>query len=192
MSQGVQSFPVGRYQDIKWDLVVNEGYAEEVRWSEEVGAPESPDTFLQEYAFVVVNSGMKNTIARAIYERVMAALSEGKAVSTAFGHPGKAAAIQAVSDERVEWFSRWGDADDKLAFLESMPWIGPITKYHLGKNYGLDLAKPDRHLVRIAEAWGAESVHELCSGLAEASGDRIGTVDLVLWRASTLGWLLTP
>jgi len=74
-----------------------------------------------------------------------------------------------------------------MAFLASLPWIGEITKYHLGKNLGtLDTAKPDRHLVRIA---GAEGAHALCARLARATGDKVATVDVVIWRAANLGLL---
>ena len=60
----------------------------------------------------------------------------------------------------------------------------PITCWHLAKNYGHDCAKPDRYLTRIA---GAEGTHDLCARLAKETGDRIATVDLVIWRAANLG-----
>lgn len=74
----------------------------------------------------------------------------------------------------------------KVAYLRSLPWIGDITCWHLAKNYGHDVAKPDRHLVRIA---GDEGVHGLCARLARESGDRVATVDLVIWRAANLGMI---
>ena len=70
-----------------------------------------------------------------------------------------------------------------MAWLQTLPFIVPITVYHLAKNYGFDCAKPDRHLVRIA---GAEGTHELCARLARETGDRIATVDVVIWRAANL------
>lgn len=168
-------------------MLAESGYADEYRWSQEVQAPASADDFACEYAFVVCNSGMKATIAQEIYMRVFTALTlDRRPVSEVFGHPGKARAIQEVWDDRQTWFALFGEADDVVAFCEELPWIGPITKWHLAKNFGVDCAKPDRHLVRIA---GDEGVDELCARLAAATGDRVATVDLVIWRAASLGWL---
>ena len=50
----------------------------------------------------------------------------------------------------------------------------------------MDVAKPDRHLVRISEVSG-ETAEALCQRLSDASGDRVATVDLVIWRAANLG-----
>ena len=42
--------------------------------------------------------------------------------------------------------------------------------------------------LRIANASG-ESCHELCARIAAVTGDRIATVDLIIWRAASLGWV---
>ena len=71
----------------------------------------------------------------------------------------------------------------------SLPWIGDITKYHLAKNLGANVAKPDRWLVRLADA-EKTTVDQLCRRLAIATGDRVATVDVVLWRACAVGVLV--
>ena len=108
------------------------------------------DIFFQEYTLVVISSGMKNQVAKKIYERLF---SEGL---EAIGHPGKRAAVKEMEVLRkVRWnaLKMAHDASDAHAieYLETLPWIGPITKYHLARNLGIDCAKPDRHLTRIAE-----------------------------------------
>ena len=107
-------------------------------------------------------------------------------VAAAFGHPGKAAAIQAGWDERERIFAEYRAATDKIAFFEALPWIGKITALHLAKNTGISVSKPDRWLVRLADAENTTPA-ALCERLAAASGDRVGTVDVVLWRACSLG-----
>ncbi len=171
-------------------VISEAGYREEIDWCESLEPVSDPDTFFSEYAWVVVNSGMKNQIARKIWQKVSKALSKGLPVSSAFGHPGKAAAIQYVWDNKERLFGEYLEAKNKLLFIESLPWIGKITKYHLAKNYGFDVAKPDRHLVRLAEKYG-KKVDDLCRDLALITGDRIATVDLVLWRAANLGVIAT-
>jgi hypothetical protein len=79
-------------------------------------------------------------------------------------------------------------AEDKLAFCETLPWIGGITKYHLAKSYGLDFAKPDVHLQRLADLEGV-TAQELCARLAPELGWKVRTVDLVIWRACATGIL---
>lgn len=145
-------------------------------------------TFFAEYAWVVVNSGMRNQVAEKIWDRIKAALAAGETVASAFGHPGKAAAIQRAWDHRNELWAEYMAADDKLAHLAVLPWIGPITKWHLAKNFGVDCAKPDRHLVRLASFEGT-TAEGLCRRIAVATGDRIATVDLILWRSANLGWI---
>ena len=168
--------------------VIDAGHSADIRWAQRVGPPTWAFGFWAEYGFVVVNSGMKNTVAAKIWERILHAHDCGEPFSSAFGHAGKVQALEDVLYNRHEWFARYQEAEDKLAFLESMPWIGPITKYHLAKNLGLDYCKPDRHLVRIAKGYGLEVV-EMCQALADATGDRIGTVDVVIWRAAAEGML---
>jgi hypothetical protein len=43
-------------------------------------------------------------------------------------------------------------------------------------------AKPDRHLVHLALSLGFGSPHDLCSAIAESTGDPVQIVDLILWR----------
>ena len=168
--------------------VIEAGYGREVEWAQNVELCVNSGVFFQEYAWVVINSGMKNQVAERIWERVKTAIGNGQPVQSAFGHPGKAEAIQTMLRDRCEVMAKYRKAKDKLAFLQGLPWIGPITKYHLAKNLGLDYAKPDRHLERIAKTYGT-TVYGLCASLAWETGHRIGAVDQVLWRAANLGML---
>lgn len=103
-----------------------------------------------------------------------------------YRHPGKAAAIRYIWDNREQLLADFRAAPDKVAWCESLPWVGGITKWHLAKNLGADVAKPDRWLVRLADISG-ETVANLCERLSRSSGDRIATVDVVLWRACATG-----
>jgi hypothetical protein len=178
---------VQRYLEIKKSLV-EAGYADEVAWYE--GLKPCPDAlqWFGEYMWVVVSSGMKNQVAQIIADRIWKALESGKAVASAFRHKGKAAAIQRGWDKREELFQGYCSATDKLAYLKALPWIGEITMWHLAKNFGENVAKPDRHLVRIAGEYGMTTA-ELCEKLARETGDRVATVDVVIWRAANLKML---
>lgn len=162
-------------------------YANDIAWAENIEAPKTALEFFAEYAFVVINSGMKAQIAREIYYKVMeAVIVRGESAATVFGHKAKAAAIDRIWRDRDQVFDAYCVSLDRLAFLESLPWIGPITKYHCAKNFGMDVVKPDRHLVRIA-AMSNETPDELCRRLARESGDSVAVIDTVIWRAANMG-----
>jgi hypothetical protein len=167
------------------DTVIDRGYSNEIKWAEELKPCEDSFSFFIEYGWVVVNSGMKNQVAEKIWGRILDAITKEIPIFEVFKHRGKSAAIEYVWGNRYQLFKEWKAADDRLAFLQKLPWIGPITKWHLAKNLGEDVVKPDRHLVRVAEACG-ESPKSLCKKISEATGDRIALVDLVIWRACNL------
>lgn len=162
--------------------------AEDIAWAEGIKPPTDADDFALECIFVICNSGMKNTIARDIYARVVKVLHAGKPASDAFGHGGKAAAIDQLWQKREMYFDTFKLASDKLNYLGGLPWIGNITKYHLAKNFGLDVAKPDVHLQRLADHYRT-TPQKLCEALAKETGYRVATVDTVLWRACANGVL---
>jgi hypothetical protein len=170
------------------EAVCAAGYEADIEWSEGVLPPDEPGSFAREAIFVICNSGMRFTVAKGIYDRVMDAIGNGQSASTAFGHKGKASAIDHIWQNRGRLFREYQLAQDKLAYLEGLPWIGGITKYHLAKNFGADVAKPDVHLQRLADAEGC-SAQELCDRLAKETGLRAATVDVVLWRACAIGAL---
>ena len=73
-----------------------------------------------------------------------------------------------------------------LFMLQEFDYIGPVTMYHLAKNIGLPVAKPDRHLVRIAKMENYQDVQTFCQDVSKLSGDSIPVVDLVYWRYATI------
>lgn len=169
------------------------GYADDdIAWAEAISPPETPEDFALEIAFVICNSGMKNEVARRIFERVSIALGRGDPVRGAFGHPGKADAIERIWRNRADLLAIYRSIDDrwKLEWIGGLPWIGPVTKYHVAKNFGLQFAKPDVHLTRLARTLGT-TVQALCESLARETGWRVATVDTLLWRAAAVGVLDT-
>jgi hypothetical protein len=174
---------IERYITLK-EAVIHRGYATEVDWADGVKECQDADGFALEAIWVVLNSGMREQVARIIQGRILPLLFDGESSSGGFGHKLKCKAIDHIWTQRLRLFAEWRESTDRLAYLETLPHIGGITKYHLARNLGMDYCKPDRHLVRIA---GEESPHAMCSRLAKETGDRIGVVDCVIWRAANLG-----
>lgn len=161
---------------------------DDIAWAQRIEPPPDAEEFAREAIYVICNSGMRFTVARQIFERVMSTLESGVSAHAAFGHVGKAGAIDAIWRDRVALYARFIAATDRLEFCGSLPWIGEVTKYHLAKNFGVPCVKPDVHLVRLA------TVHRttpdaLCADLARRTGLRLATIDTVLWRACATGFL---
>ena len=54
-----------------------------------------------------------------------------------FRHPGKAEAIDLIWRERHRLHRDYLGSNDKVAFLSTLPWIGPVTRGRLAWNLGL-------------------------------------------------------
>jgi len=143
---------------------------------------QNEQTFLRQYVYVVLNTGMLNQVAEKMFTKW---LKEG---SESVRNQAKRNAIKKVQKDISMWWDLLQSSENKLAVLSLLPFIGPVTKYHLARNLGLDTAKPDRHLTRLAEHFDFPDVQSMCEALASKVGERIGVVDLILWRACNLGY----
>lgn len=168
--------------------IIDAGYGDEIVWAEGIEPCDNVGLFFGEYVWVVLSSGIKSQIARVIETRVWAAIRDGKPLSMAFGHKGKVKAIEYVMGKKEVLFAEYQASTDKVEWLKGLPFIGEITKWHLAKNLGYDVAKPDRHLVRIANRFNTDCF-TLCRKLAKETGYRIATIDLIIWRAANLGFI---
>lgn len=73
-----------------------------------------------------------------------------------------------------------------LKLLQSLPYIGSVTCYHLDKNIDLPVVKLDRHLSRIANTVGYQDVQMFCENISIQIGDSVPVVDMWLWRFAVL------
>lgn len=174
------------YTNVK-SLVVRHGYSWEIE--NVIGYLNNPcaneKEFFKQYLWVVLNAGMRYQVAVQIYHRILSAFHFSYPIETAFKNKKKTDAILLIANNKKYYWQEYQNAKDKLSFLESLPFIGSITKYHLARNLGLNCCKPDRHLVRIANQHST-TPEKLCRSISDISGDMIGVVDVVLWRAANL------
>ena len=185
-------------------IVLDEGFQEEISWQTTVRLTEIDETaFLKEAAWVVLSSGMREAIvrkkfpalSRAFYQWTSAHKINEKArecrqgALAIFSHAKKIDAIieiaRRVNHGGFDSFKRRVDTDG-VAFLQTLPYIGPATSLHLAKNIGADVVKPDRHLLRISSLAGFDNPTDFCKTISSAVGDRLSVVDLVVWRYATL------
>lgn len=143
--------------------------------------------FFKQFVWVVLSTAISNTAAMSMYKKFFLSGMNPESIA----HLQKRAAIIRGLNEHISWFTNWKahvqkDEREAILYLESLPFIGPKTKYHLARNIGMDCAKPDRHLVRVAEHFGFKNPRLLCEEISKKSGDKVGVVDVVIWRYCNL------
>jgi hypothetical protein len=182
--------------------LLRQGYAAELDWQYGVSIMDlNEHEFLREAAWVILSSGMSERVIRSKFgdisrafldwtsaELIVANASDCKAEAFYyFGHESKLdAVIEIASHVNQEGFPSVVKSviERGIDYLQQFAFIGPATSYHLAKNIGLPVAKPDRHLTRIADKLGYQCVQQLCADIALATEEPIPIVDLVLWRFS--------
>ena len=191
------------YLELK-EFIIRAGYDREVDWQSDLDLERITETdFLRETAWVVLSSGFRESVVRQRFqlvsdafldwcsaERIYACreLCQNRAISV-FGHRRKIEAIteivKRVANDGIERL-KMRIRSRGVEYLQELPYIGPVTSYHLAKNIGLCVVKPDRHLVRLARITGYDSPLEMCSKVSGIVGDSLPVVDLVFWRFATL------
>lgn len=204
MARRLQPLEIAEVYMTAKEWVIRRGFHAEIDWQSEVSlASITESSFLQEVAWVILSSGFREAVLRSKFPAITEAFrwwrgaaeiatnrSEcGRQALKIFNHKGKIEAILEVSD--IVYLEGFWSIEQRLAtkpldFIRTLPYLGPVTSYHLAKNLGLPVAKPDRHLVRIAKTCGYESVQDLCATVGRIIGDNIPVVDLVFWRYATL------
>ncbi|MFA5238886.1 MAG: hypothetical protein WC476_04150 [Phycisphaerae bacterium] len=191
------------YMDVKL-FVVAAGYASEIDWQEQQKIANIDESdFLREGAWVILSSGMRETIIRQRFTNISEAFlewesaekivrQEKRCIEDAFQYFKHLPKLKAIVNIAIHIFENGFDRviesikHSGLDYITRFPYMGPATSCHFAKNLGLPLAKPDRHLLRITQKMGYSSPQKLCSTIAEQTGDKISVVDLVLWRFATL------
>lgn len=185
-------------------VVIEEGYGEEINWQANLCFDDiNESTFMRELAWVVLSSGMRERVVRNLFDDIsrcffnwvsaeIIVANEDKCFHEAiryFNNGSKISAIiKAAKKINSLGFSRLKMMirENPIETLQDFSYIGPITVYHLAKNIGLPVAKPDRHLTRIANMEGYSDVQEFCNEISRLTGDGIAVVDIVLWRFATI------
>lgn len=191
------------YKEAK-ESVIRKGYAGEIIWQEGISYEEVTESdFLREAAWVILSCGMKEAIVRRKFPMISEAFLYWSSAQEIVDHSAtcrhqalssfnSASKIDAIVD-MADCISGTGYETVKecirvegIQYMQLFRYIGPVTVYHLAKNIGFPVAKPDRHLERIAAQTGYASPQEMCEHVARVTGDTIPVVDLVLWRFATL------
>jgi len=187
------------------DEVIRSGFSQEIEWQRKCNLSTFDETdLLSELAWVCFCSGFKEVIVRRAFDYLSLCFCDWEsaaeicrkkescfeAARAKFNNPRKLrAVIHSAEIIHAEGFAALKEKIivNPLKELRRFPYIGNVTAFHLAKNLGFQVAKPDRHLVRLARAAGVGNVQVLCNQISSLTGDPINVVDVVLWRYATLG-----
>lgn len=184
--------------------VCESGYHKEISWQQNlIGKDFDESDFLKETAWVILCSGFREKVIRDKFDQISLCFYDWESAQSIlkskknvknnalkiFGHEKK---IEAILDaaRRIsnEGFLNLKHhiKNDTINKLREFSYIGEVTAYHLAKNLGIDIAKPDRHLVKVAKKMGYHDVQKFCEEISKASKDPVSVVDIVIWRYCVL------
>ena len=179
--------PLIEYYIEAYSYVTSHGYFEETEYIRNIKPFETHDAddFFREYVFAVCGAGMKEQVARLVYNSFMDTLDLGM-----IGHPKKRDAIDAATCEYLTWFENLKNAatdDDKIAYLRTLPFMGDALPHQIARNLGIDGVKPDVHMKRLARRFGYATPLDLVKAIQSVYTDeKLGYIDIVLWRYCNL------
>jgi len=194
---------INAYLDAKI-FVIGEGYYDEIDWQEDISFEQINESdFLREAAWVILSSGMRESVIRKKFGEISNAFFQWKSATHIvlnsqkcleearkhFNNTKKLESIVIIARQiyltgftQIKYYVELEGID----YLSRFPYMGPATSYHFAKNIGICVAKPDRHLIRIAEKAGYSSPQLLCTEISKAIDEKVSVIDLVFWRYATL------
>lgn len=168
-------------------------------WRSETPASRNDSDLLAEYAWVVVSCGMTPQVTQSRWGRLTEAFCQWNpaavaarpvdvrvAALEALRHPRKIGAIIAYAEELGQHPGAMArlaarPVKEVLAKLQTLPWVGTTNRYHLARNLGWDVVVRTGPVPRLA-GFLETSPEELVEAIARLTGERVRTVDLVLWQ----------
>jgi hypothetical protein len=186
------------------DIVINSGYKHEIQWQLNLANKDFTEKdLLKEAAWVILASGFKTKIVEQFFNFISLCFFDWENADLIVNNKEycRELALQRFNNYKkidalinVAIYIKTNGFElvhkniinDPMSELLKLPYIGNITVWHLMKNLGINVAKPDRHVVRIANNFGYTCIQQFCSEISKLTGDPIAVVDLILWRFATL------
>lgn len=156
--------------------------------------------FFREYIWSVHTSGFSAKAVSKFFSKLEAAYGNPdelaseryedavERVSKVCRNPAKIRSVMRTAALMTDWENFKKKYLSSIDAIEKLPYIGPTTKYHVGRNIGFkDSVKPDLHLERLRKFWGFESSEMMCKHMKEKSASELplGIVDLCVWYLSS-------
>jgi len=183
-----------------FEYVNSQALQHEIQWQRDLHFNEfSEPEFLRESAWVILCSGFRESAVRRAFDHISLAFCDWESASSIVAAGDacvRVASARFRNDRKLNAILQVSTRINSIGFgefknqvlakridvLTTLPYIGKVTGWHLAKNLGLDVAKPDRHLLRLCSALQYCCVDHLCAALSDVVGEAPKVVDLILWR----------
>ena len=189
--------------------VLNRGWGSEIDWSRSrrLDAVDRRE-FFEQYAFCVFASFFRWSVVQNKWPHLTKAFKDWdyekicqhkqeveEHALKIFGNKKKVGAIikcaESISmagwDEFKALLLR-ENLTNQLNLLDELPGIGKAARYQLAGAIGIDCAKPDRYMLRLASQCGyqptEEGVQRFAERVGKLVGERVKVVDYIFWRFS--------
>ena len=185
--------PIVSFFDRARRHIIGAGYEPEIEYVQDRFFKDIDEvSFCWETAFVILaSSGLREQIVRKNFDKLRDAhINDDDDIFAVIPNKRQREAIRYVWHNPVEILKKIREMPDdcsRIEFLDTLPQIGPITKFHLARNLGIDCIKPDIWLERLSEKYGYVNPVQMCFDIQSSRPEfRIGTIDLILWRYCNL------
>ena len=184
------------------EVFVRENFPGDLEWSESIIQTDlkniTKEWFYSEYAHCVCCAGFNVNIVWMKGDALNEAYYGYDPVKVAANPEAvRTAALKIINNKRkvdaiikgagiickLEWPSFLYQVKEDINLLKILPYIADVLKYHLARNIGFNVIKPDIHIKRLAKYYGLDPF-KMCEMLSEKMGLPCHTVDSVLWRAA--------
>lgn len=167
----------------------------------------SPNDFASSVAYVILASGFSQKTAKRIHKIIMAKIQENCCIDDLlkiFNNKNKINAISKVWNNKIDFcdgFYKCKNLDEKLIYLQTLPYIGKITANHLARNLGENVVKYDIWIQRLGVLYSGDKnlvslidngnlnprIKQVCDEMFQYLEQETdlprGYIDVVLWKA---------
>ena len=177
----------------------------------------TPEEFAYEVFYVICVAGFKQDYAKKMCNNIINLIQSKNGLiniedlNSIYGNKNKVKSIFNIWQNRESYQKKFYELEnigDKVNYLGTLPYVGNITKYHLARNLGLNFVKYDIWIQRLGVAlYGNENlvnlvnnskllpeIKEACDTMFEnlhkLTLEKVGFIDVVLWRSCQKGLLV--
>lgn len=155
----------------------------------------TPEEFAEELIYVILASGFSQKTAKKKYIEIanyLKTTSEPniEGLLQIFNNKMKMGAILKIWKNKEIIKNRYYELqtdEDKLDYLETLPFIGKITRNHIGRNLGINVVKYDIWIVRLANGLNYKSCDDMFADVQKETNLPLGYIDVILWKSCQLG-----
>lgn len=139
--------------------------------------------FFEQFVYVIINTGTKKESADKLFQEFCDSSYNPNIIENEI----KKSAIIKGLNQYTQWFQTWysfalKNERSAIEYLETLPYIGKKTKYHLASLIGMDCAEPNKYTLRISKHFNWDNPRLMCEWLSDETKDKVAVISVVLTK----------